>query len=184
MGGSAGAGNVLTGEYWRANGTELARKHLPKGFAYSAVIPCAGAIWHKTDEPIVWKNKPAPLIFFHGMADSIIPFEQTVCEKAGVTLSGPGSMLKGLEDVEATYILYSVEESDHLWAGLPTGYLNVLLDGLIDRVATNKEQIQARFTERSLEEPHTAGWFIHHHLGLTDEMLQQIIEQKKNEKNQ
>jgi hypothetical protein len=184
MGGSAGAGNVLTGEYWRANGTELARKHLPKGFAYSAVIPCAGAIWHKTDEPIVWKNKPAPLIFFHGMADSIIPFEETVCEKAGVTLSGPGSMLKGLEEAGATYILYSVEESDHLWAGLPTGYLNVLLDGLIDRVATNGEQIQARFTERSLEGPHNAVWFMSHYLGLTPEMLQQLAAQKENEKNQ
>lgn len=184
MGGSAGAGNVLTGEYWRANGTELAKKHLPKGFAYSAVIPCAGAIWHKTDEPIVWKNKPAPLIFFHGMADAIIPFEETVCEKAGVTLSGPGSMLKGLEEVGATYVLYSVEESDHLWAGLPTGYLNVLLDGLIDRVATNKEQIQARFTELSLEGPHNAVWFMSHHLGLTPEMLQQLAAQKENEKNQ
>ncbi len=184
MGGSAGAGNVLTGEYWRANGTELARKHLPKGFAYSAVIPCAGAIWHKTDEPIVWKNKPAPLIFFHGMADSIIPFEETVCEKASVTLSGPGSMLKGLEEVGATYVLYSVEESDHLWAGLPTGYLNTLLDGLIDRVATNGEQIQARFTERSLEGPHNAVWFMSHYLGLTPEMLQQLAAQKENEKNQ
>ena len=184
MGGSAGAGNVLTGEYWRANGTELARKHLPKGFAYSAVIPCAGAIWHKTDEPIVWKNKPAPLIFFHGMADTIIPFEETVCEKAGVSLSGPGSMLKSLEEVGATYVLYSVEESDHLWAALPTGYLNALLDGLIDRVATNKEQIQARFTERSLEGPHNAAWFMSHHLGLTPEMLQQLAAQKENEKNQ
>lgn len=184
MGGSAGAGNVLTGEYWRANGTELAKKHLPKGFAYSAVIPCAGAIWHKTDEPIVWKNKPAPLIFFHGMADSIIPFEETVCEKAGVTLSGPGSMLKGLEEAGATYILYSVEESDHLWAGLPTGYLNMLLDGLIDRVATNGEQIQARFTERSLEGPHNAVWFMSHYLGLTPELLQQLAAQKENEKNQ
>ncbi len=184
MGGSAGAGNVLTGEYWRANGTELARKHLPKGFAYSAVIPCAGAIWHKTDEPIVWKNKPAPLIFFHGMADTIIPFEETVCEKAGVSLSGPGSMLKSLEEVGATYVLYSVEDSDHLWAALPTGYLNALLDGLIDRVATNKEQIQARFTERSLEGPHNAAWFMSHHLGLTPEMLQQLAAQKENEKNQ
>lgn len=184
MGGSAGAGNVLTGEYWRANGTELAKKHLPKGFAYSAVIPCAGAIWHKTDDPVVWKSKPAPLIFFHGMADSIIPFEETVCKKAGVTVSGPGSMLKGLEEVGATYVLYSVEESDHLWAGLPTGYLNVLLDGLIDRVATNKEQIQARFTERSLESPHNAVWFMSHYLGLTPEMLQQLAAQKENEKNQ
>ncbi len=184
MGGSAGAGNVLTGEYWRANGTELARKHLPKGFAYSAVIPCAGAIWHKTDEPVVWKNKPAPLIFFHGIADSIIPFEETVCEKAGVTLSGPASMLSSLEAVGATYVLYGVEESDHLWAALPSGYLNVLLDGLIDRVATNGEQIQARFTERSLEGPHDAAWFISHHLGLTPELLQQLAAQKENEKNQ
>ena len=184
MGGSAGAGNVLTGEYWRANGTELARKHLPKGFAYSAVIPCAGAIWHKTDEPVVWKNKPAPLIFFHGMADSIIPFEETVCEKAGVTLSGPASMVSSLEAVDATYVLYGVEESDHLWAALPSGYLNVLLDGLIDRVATNGEQIQARFTERSLEGPHDAAWFISHHLGLTPELLQQLAAQKENEKNQ
>lgn len=184
MGGSAGAGNVLTGEYWRANGSELARKHLPKGFAYSAVIPCAGAIWHKTDEPIVWKNKPAPLIFFHGMADSIIPFEETVCEKAGVTLSGPASMLSSLEAVDATYVLYGVEESDHLWAALPTGYLNPLLNGLIDRVATNGEQIQARFTERSLEGPHDAAWFMSHYLGLTPELLQQLAAQKENEKNQ
>lgn len=181
MGGSAGAGNVLTGEYWRANGTELAKKHLPKGFAYSAVIPCAGAIWHKSDEPVVWKKKPAPLIFFHGMADPLIPFDETVCEKAGVTLSGPASMLGSLEAVDATYILYAVEESDHLWAGLPSGYLNVLVDGLIDRVATNGERIQARFTERSLEGPHDAAWFMFHYLGITPEMLKQLVSQKANE---
>ena len=118
------------------------------------------------------------------MADSIIPFEETVCEKAGVTLSGPASMLSSLEAVGATYVLYGVEESDHLWAALPSGYLNVLLDGLINRVATNGEQIQARFTERSLEGPHDAAWFMSHHLGLTPELLQQLAAQKENEKNQ
>ncbi len=184
MGGSAGAGNVLTGEYWRANGTELARKLLPKGFAYSAVIPCAGAIWHKSDEPVVWKNKPAPLIFFHGTADAIIPFDETVCQKAGVTLSGPGSMLDDLEKAGATYVMYAVEGGDHLLAAQPAGYLDSLLDGLIDRVATNGEQIQARFDERSLEAPHNALWFMSHYLGLTPELLQQLVNLNGNEKNQ
>ena len=113
------------------------------------------------------------------MADALIPFEETVCEKAGVTLSGPASMLSSLEAVDATYVLYGVEESDHLWAGLPTGYLNALLSGLIDRVATNKEQIQARFTERSLEGPHNVVWFMSHYLGLTPELLQQMAAQNE-----
>lgn len=181
MGGSAGAGNVLTGEYWRANGEPLAKKHLPKGFAYSAVIPCAGAIWHKSDEPVVWKGTPAPLIFFHGNADAIIPFNETVCEKAGVTLSGPGSMLESLEQAGATFIMYEVEGGDHLQAAQPAGYLNSLLHGLVDRVATNGEKVQARFRERSLDLPHNAIWFMSHYLGMTPEYLQQVINNNENE---
>ncbi|MCR5560430.1 MAG: alpha/beta hydrolase fold domain-containing protein [Bacteroidales bacterium] len=184
MGGSAGAGNVLTAEYWRANGMPLAKEHLPKGFSYAAVIPCAGAIWHKSSDPVVWKSKPCPIVFFHGTEDQLIPYSETLCPNAGITVTGPDKLAEGLEAVGASYVIYAVEGADHQMAALPCGYLNSLLNGLIDRVAINGEQIQARFTERSLEEPHTADWFIHHHLGLTDEMLQQIIQQKENEKNQ
>lgn len=177
MGASAGAMNVLTAEYWRANGKEMAKKHLPKGFAYAAVVPCAGALWLPATETIAWKSTPSPIVFFHGTQDSIIPYGEVQCTKAGIRIDGPEKVVPSLEEAKASYVLYSVEGGDHLQAAQPSGYLNTLLDGLLRRLVLMEEKVQIRFDERSLDTPHNAAWFMEHYLGITPEKLQQISEQ-------
>lgn len=156
MGASAGAMNVLTAEYWRANGKEMAKKHLPKGFAYAAVVPCAGALWLPATETIAWKSTPSPIVFFHGTKDSIIPYSEVQCTKAGIKIDGPEMLVPSLKEAKASYVLYSVEGGDHLQAAQPSGYLNTLLDGLLRRLVLMDEKVQIRFDERSLDTPHTA----------------------------
>ena len=80
-GSSAGAITVLQGEYALCNGDPNARI-LPDGFRYAGVISLAGAIFQLGEEP-VWNRKPAPLLLFHGNADSNVPYDAVRVPGAG-----------------------------------------------------------------------------------------------------
>ena len=71
-GSSAGAITVLQGAYFIANENPLTAK-LPDGFDYAGVISFAGAVVDMADD-LTWKRAPAPIMLFHGDADSNVPY--------------------------------------------------------------------------------------------------------------
>ena len=181
VGGSAGANNSLMAEYWRANKNRLARKHLPRGFKYAAVIPCSGAVWERIGKQIRWKTTPAPIFFFHGTMDTLIPYEEALCPKTGYKLVGPGNLVDGLDKAGASYVLYKNVESDHVMAGLPTGWMNDLMDGLVARYALEGEKAAVRMEERSLEGPHQLLWYLIHCLHIDPAALSAMQENQSAE---
>lgn len=146
-GGSAGAFNSLAAEYWLCNSDPLAREHLPQGFRYAGVIPCAGAIWHRTDEPLHWDTKPAPILMFHGDSDMVVPYTEKVHENLGVSCSGASVIAQSLEEAGATFALYTGIGQNHEMAATPTPYISEFVAAFLDRTVVNGEQIQARAYE-------------------------------------
>lgn len=147
MGGSAGAFNCLQAEYWLCNEMPIAKAHLPEGFRYAGLVPCAGAIFHKTDEPIVWKKNPAPILFYHGNVDRCVKYTEFSFANYNLTCSGSAVIADGLDEIGASYILYTSKDRDHEMAGLPAGYMDQFTVSFIDRLVFNGEKIQARVVE-------------------------------------
>jgi hypothetical protein len=72
-GSSAGATNSLVAEYGISNQSELASKHLPKGFNYAGVIAMAGAFWLEgVNTPLTWGNPPCPILFSMDQKTSLL----------------------------------------------------------------------------------------------------------------
>ena len=141
-GGSAGACNSLMAEYLVANEDHMAVEHLPQGFRYGGVIPCAGALL-TGGEAVSWKNRPAPMLFFHGSADAIVPYGK------GYQFEGPDAIIPTLPE-GTPYVLYNAVGQDHQMSGLPTGYMNHAIASFIERYvvegATAPLTIEDRFT--------------------------------------
>ncbi len=108
-GSSAGAITVLQGEYALCNGDPNARI-LPDGFRYAGVISLAGAIFQLGEEP-VWNRKPAPLLLFHGNADSNVPYDAVRVPGAG--FFGSKYIAGQLEELQSPFVFYSVEGAAH-----------------------------------------------------------------------
>lgn len=124
-GGSAGACNSIMAEYLRANGDEMAKAHLPEGFRYAGVIPCAGALFSRADEPVEWKSAPAPFLFFHGAEDPLIPYE------ASAGMKGPQALIPTLPS-ETPYVMYSMTGINHDASSIPTSYMNHAIAAFIN----------------------------------------------------
>lgn len=148
MGGSAGAFNCLQAEYWLCNEMPIAKAHLPKGFRFAGLVPCAGGIVHRSDEPLVWKRTPAPILFYTGNVDTVVSPEDYVFKHAGVTFSGSMSIARGLEDTDASYILYTSRDRNHEMASIPSGYMDQFTASFIDRLVFNGEKVQANAVEQ------------------------------------
>ena len=174
-GGSAGAINSLTAEYWRANAHPLAKSHLPKDFRYAGVVSCAGAIWHMTEEPVAWKSAPCPVLFFHGDKDRLIPYNELILPESGVTLTGPEQLVTAFETGKWPFMFYTVKEGDHLIANIPTGECNEIITAFVNRLCVNMEQVGIRIQEASLDSPHNYMWFFTERLGYSADLVRDIF---------
>lgn len=80
-GGSAGAFTTLQLIYDACNDEDYTKK-LPKDFSYAGGISQAGAIGCSlSQDTLVWKKKPCPLMLFHGDKDPIVPLEKSPKEQ-------------------------------------------------------------------------------------------------------
>lgn len=80
-GSSAGAITVLQAEYELCN-TPTGIKGLPADFNFAGVISFAGAIF--SEGGLDWKRTPAPMLLFHGDADSNVPFTEATISDDGL----------------------------------------------------------------------------------------------------
>lgn len=161
-GGSAGAFNSITAEYWNCNGDPLAKEHLPAGFRYAGIVPCAGAIWHRTDEPLHWDTKPAPILMFHGDSDIVVPYIEKVHPEIGISCTGGLEIARSLEEIGATFCLYTGIGQSHEMAGTPTPYIGEFIGAFLDRTVFNGEQIQARATEKWTTPDYSMAYYLQH----------------------
>lgn len=142
MGGSAGATNSLVAEFNVANETDLAQEHLPAGFRYAGIISMAGAFWLKANTPLTFKNKPAPIMFFHGAKDQLVTYDEVQGP-----FSGYGPVYYFREYAGPDYPKWFVDypQGDHIIAAMP----------VIDSVNEMKAFLQKLVKERQQLSIHT-----------------------------
>ena len=143
-GSSAGAITVLQAEYDLCNGHELA-KRLPAGFNYAGVISYAGAVSGVL--PPHWEKMPCPIMLFHGDADKTVPFEQAAMENIG-GLWGSSAVAKSLENLQASYYFYKVENAGHEISGLPMSRNQYDIMSFLSRQVLGDENLAITTDER------------------------------------
>ena len=105
----------LAAAYFIANENPLTAK-LPDGFAYAGVISFAGADVDMADD-LTWKRAPAPIMLFHGDADSNVPYG--ALRMGGAGIFGSDYIARQLSDMKSPYYFYSVEGANHALATVP-----------------------------------------------------------------
>ncbi|MBR4995059.1 MAG: carboxylesterase family protein [Alistipes sp.] len=114
-GSSAGAITVLQAEHNICNKSSLAAM-LPEGFNYAGVISFAGAIFSTKGTP-KWDSQPAPIMLFHGDADTQVPYDKA--SLLGVGFYGSKFLSEEFEKRGWSYWFYSITNDTHNVAGTP-----------------------------------------------------------------
>lgn len=123
-GGSAGAITTLQLIYDAANDVAYTRK-LPKGFAYAGGISQAGCICTPVSEDtLVWKRKPCPIMFFHGDKDILVPLDIINASWGDCKLFGTNYIARQMKSMGLPYWKWIEKDADHVLAMKPlTNYL-------------------------------------------------------------
>jgi pimeloyl-ACP methyl ester carboxylesterase len=145
-GSSAGATNSVMAEYYRANGYDIARNHLPAGFRYAGVVAFAGGIWKTGIEEPEWLSCPCPFLICHGTADQLVSYNHwKLYTPPGFAAYGPGSYIATFARSGASYWFLSSEGSDHVVNGLLDVYPNEMfgtIAEMMERLFVNGEAMQ------------------------------------------
>lgn len=113
-GSSAGAITALQAEYMLCN-TPGGIGGFPADFNFAGVISFAGAIFSEGE--LEWTRTPAPMLLFHGDADSNVPYTDATINSDGLYGSGPIS--KSLADKGVKHWLHTFKGVDHAIAIRP-----------------------------------------------------------------
>jgi len=148
-GSSAGAISVLHGEYNICNKTELAKK-LPAGFNYAGIISFAGAIFSSNGN-IKWKNKPAPLLLFHGDADRNVPYNKVELLQYG--FYGSKHISKQVKDMQSPFYFYDVENAAHEMADIPMNVNREEIGIFLDRYILGKKPLMKHSEVKEIGKP-------------------------------
>lgn len=108
-GSSAGAMTVLQAEWEICNGKPEAQA-LPDWFNYAGVMAFAGAIL-SIDGPILFPQKPCPIMLLYGTADKMVP-------PGSITLfknhfAGSETLAKKLADIDANFQVFRYKGASH-----------------------------------------------------------------------
>lgn len=114
-GSSAGAVAALQAEYAICTGNPLVRR-LPEKFNYAGVIAFAGAIYSRNGD-LKWIKHPAPIMMFHGDADSSVPYDRI--EMYNMGLYGSRYIASQLRMLQSPYYFYNAINFTHEMAGRP-----------------------------------------------------------------
>ncbi|HET9161219.1 MAG TPA: hypothetical protein VFN88_11470 [Caulobacteraceae bacterium] len=144
MGGSSGATNSLVAEYNLANETEMAKARLPAGFRYAGVISMAGAFWLPANTPLTFKNKPAPIMFFHGAKDQLVTYDEVQGPFSGY---GPVAYFRKFAGPDYPKWFVDYPEGDHLIAGMPAiDELNEM-QAFLEKLVKQRQQVSIHTVE-------------------------------------
>lgn len=148
-GSSAGAITVLHAEYEIANRRLLARM-LPEGFDYSGVISFAGAIL-SFDGRLEWSSAPAPMLLFHGDADSNVPYD--VLREDPLAFFGSKSIAASLSAGNFPHWFYSIHNADHSIAVSPMHDHLSDIDSFLDKFVTDRLPLIIDTSSRRTDSP-------------------------------
>lgn len=117
-GSSAGAISVLEAEYALCNGGEGVEpyNYVPSGFKYAGVVSFAGAIMCMNGK-LEWNSRPAPMMLFHGTADSNVPYDKLRTPFG--SLYGSKYIADQLTGMTAPHTLFTFENATHTVAVSP-----------------------------------------------------------------
>lgn len=120
-GGSAGACTSLQLVYDACNGEEYTKK-LPQDFSFAGAISQAGCISvPMSEDTLVWKKKPCPVMFFHGSEDNVVPLEKS---NADCRFIGTLFIARQMQEMGVPYWKWIEKGADHVMAMKPlTTYL-------------------------------------------------------------
>lgn len=149
-GSSAGAITVLQGEYALCNGAETAVQLLPEGFDYAGVISFAGAVFGTGDD-LVWKRAPAPMMLFHGDADSNVPYDAQRLGGAG--FFGSRYLARRLAAEQRPYWFYSVENAAHELAVDPMNDNRYEIDAFLEKFVLQRQPLMIDTEVRGIGRP-------------------------------
>lgn len=136
-GSSAGAISVLTAEWRRSEGCA----ELPEDFAYAGVISFAGAVYSSSGAPRWNVEKAAPVMLYHGDADSNVPYRKLVVGKVGMW--GSDYIYdKFLRKSDKPYYMCVYLDVDHVVAGAPYLQHHEQIDWFIDKIALGGREFQ------------------------------------------
>ncbi len=147
-GSSAGAITVLQAEYYMSGNSAIRTygKYLPSGFRYAGVISFAGAILN-LNEKMEWEKIPAPIMLFHGNADSNVPYDR-IWTPMGC-FNGSKYISEKLSKIDAPHYFYTYEEANHSIAVTPMlQNLPEILGFIEDFVYSGKKYIASTVVEQ------------------------------------
>jgi pimeloyl-ACP methyl ester carboxylesterase len=144
MGGSSGATNSLVAEYNVANATELARSRLPADFRFAGVISMAGAFWLKANTPLEFKNKPAPIMFFHGAKDQLVTYDEVQGPFSGY---GPVAYFRKFAGPDYPKWFVDYPQGDHLIAGMPAIDSLKEMEAFLQKLVNERQQVSIHTVE-------------------------------------
>lgn len=147
IGGSAGATNSLVAEYNVANETELARSRLPSGFRYAGVISMAGAFWLEANTPLTFKNKPAPIMFFHGAKDQLVTYDEV---QGGFSGYGPVYYFRNFAGPAHPKWFVDYPQGDHLIAGIPWSDSLKEMEAFMQKLVKEKQKLSIHTVEEGM----------------------------------
>lgn len=148
-GSSAGAVSVLQAEYYLCSENELT-KRLPANFRYAGVISFAGAIF-STKGALHWDKQPAPIQFFHGDADSNVPYDKVRILKFG--FYGSKFLAEQLEKMHRPYYFFDVKNAAHEIAQTPMNDNLNEIEEFLNRQVIEKKAIEIHKQVRQTDKP-------------------------------
>lgn len=149
-GSSAGAITVLQGEYGLSNGAATAAQLLPAGFDYAGVISFAGAVFGMGDD-LAWNRTPAPLMLFHGDADSNVPYD--ALRMGDVGFFGSRHIARRLAAEGWPYWFYSVENAAHELAVDPMNDNRYEIDAFLEKFVMQRQPLMIDTEVRGIGQP-------------------------------
>lgn len=157
-GSSAGAITVLHAEYDLCNGAPLALQRLPREFNYAGVISFAGAIFAAGEE-LAWDeaHRPAPMLLFHGDADSNVPYG--VIRAMGAGFFGSEYIAGQLMQMRVPHAFYSVVNAGHEMAVQPMDDNRYEIDAFLQNVVLGKQPLVIDTRIESLDRPEVRKQF-------------------------
>lgn len=144
MGGSAGATNSLVAEWNVANGTELAKAHLPDKFRYAGVISMAGAFWFKANTPLTFATRPAPIMFFHGAKDQLVTYDEFQGHFSGY---GPAYFVREFKGPDYPKWFVDYPQGDHVIAGSPVMDCRLEMAAFLKKLVHERQELSIHTVE-------------------------------------
>jgi hypothetical protein len=104
----------------------------------------AGAFWLKADTPLVFKHKPAPIMFFHGAKDQLVTYDEVQGPFSGY---GPVAYARKFAGPDYPKWFVDYPQGDHIIAGMPMIDALNEIDAFLARLVDGREQVSIHTVE-------------------------------------